>query len=193
MRGARHRVLAYDVADPRRRDRVRRRIARHRTDGLYSVMETHISAATRDVLLADLSEMMDHGRDRLALWTPWDGRRLTIVPAAAEEERWPDSGNWIYSYDVCESGRLRAVQRVIAARTQALQRSVYWLHDSGRGAAALVRSAAEVLDPRQDRLWVYPLHSAADLWFVVGTPAPTLPVGLPGWRRGPNDDAVKDS
>lgn len=97
------------------------------------------------------------------------------------------SGNWIIAYDVRDPQRLHAVQHLVAAHTQALQRSVYWLRSTTQEARRLAGELKQRLDLAADRCWLSPLHGAGDLWFVVGNPAPVLPVGGTQWQTRPAD------
>ncbi len=197
-------VVAYDVAQPRRAYRTRRLLQAWRIDGQYSVVETWLTARERIELCADLRECLSIESDRLLVAMPYSGIREALEPggwsygsresadaAATLRAVEQHAGNAILAYDVRDRERLIAVQGSVAETTIALLRSVYWFRGAWRDARTVAERAAQAADLAADRIWLYPLASAADLWFVVGPVPPVLPVRRGGWppalqgRKGP--------
>ena len=173
------RVVAYDVASPRRWRRLRRRLMPWASQGQYSAAEVH--AAPRDfvALTADLRDALDPATDRLATWQPFD--QLRIDAGRASRHQWPTVGHWVVCWDVRCRSRLQRLQRAAAARMVALQSSVYWLRADAGATALLATTLMRHLDPTDDALWFYPLASAAHLSIVVGAALPVLPVASGAW------------
>ncbi len=181
------RTFAYDVGSTRRAYRVRRALRGWQVAGQYSVVDTYLGTRDRDGLLTELVGLLDAGIDSLALWQPYEQRRYELQRPNADNEcssdpalrvhDFPPVGNWVFAYDVRAASRLRAVHRIVSASTFALQRSVYWLRSSRGEAALLASQLLQIVDRKEDSLWIYPLRHPGDLWIVVGREPPVLPAG----------------
>ena len=187
-------VVCYDVANPRRAYRLRRALHAWRIDGQYSVVETWLSARERIELCVELAACLASDADRLLFALPYCGVRETLRTGGwcLEQRDGPANaalslvvaqraGNALLAYDVRDPERLLAVQKRVTASTVALQRSVYWRRGTWQAARTLAARSAEFAQPGADRFWLYPLASAADLWFVVGGGPSVLPVRQGGW------------
>ena len=176
------RVVAYDIAHPRRWRRVRRLLGRWASQGQYSAMELHINTPDLAALVADLRDATDDAADKLAIWQPLGEQRLDGLRSLAP--LWPAVGHWMVCWDVRCPRRLRRAQKLVAREATALQRSVSWLRGTREQGLQLSAALAHVLKPAEDLLWLYPLREAAHLVNVVGSPWPVLPVGGLGWLEG---------
>ena len=180
-------VFSYDISSPKRSSRVRRVLSAWQTGKQYSVFEMCLFVRERYELIADLHEMMHPEEDSLIVWHSAGMQRWTWMhdkfandtlggarPLSVEEmDGW---GHFIIAYDVCDEDRLHAVHRTVRAGCVALQRSVFWFRGKGSEAIALGERIGTIVTD-DDRLWVYPVARAADIWFVVGRRPPLLATG----------------
>ncbi len=58
-------IVAYDVSDPARQDRVRGIVRRYAAGGQKSVYECYLTTGEREALLGRVSRAIDHRTDRV--------------------------------------------------------------------------------------------------------------------------------
>ena len=201
-RPARLAVLSYDIAHPRRARRVRAILEPLQLGRQYSVFEVRLPIPAVHGLLAECTSQLDLRQDRLALWWPRDGVRLSWVsgkpgPSMAgafgggadarndAAATLAPASNFVVCYDMSDPDSLREMGRLVAARGAMVQRSVYWLRMPARAVDALMARCVRTLQPG-DRFWVYPLQNAGMLWRVGEREEPALfPIGRHHWREDP--------
>lgn len=180
-------VFAYDIGSPKRARRVRHVLASWRVSGQYSVFETSLMPRERYDLIADLRSMLDVEEDGLVMWNAhgarrwiWNDNRFQEEGRAGADDRACDTaqpcGHFMIAYDVMDADRLRGTHAAIRGTAIAVQRSVYWFQGNGKQALAVGTRMGARLEAG-DKLWIYPLSRAEDLWFVVGRRPSLLPTG----------------
>jgi CRISPR/Cas system-associated endoribonuclease Cas2 len=187
-------VFAYDMADERRARRVRKLLQSVHHAAQYSVFEALLGEAEFRGLLAELTALCDLNEDLLAVWWPRHGQRLEwrresirMRSSGKEETSDPDiakaargAGNYLFCYDVSDEEALLEVAAQVAPEGAMVQRSVYWLRTSAkRLLGVLKRCGSHVAE--SDRLWVYPLQRAGDLWRVSAGRSAVLPISAHFW------------
>lgn len=186
-------VVAYDIRAPRRARAVRRVLSAVSHAKQYSVYETQLGRSELRRVLTDVRACCDPKLDRLAVWWPMDGVRLTCsqdgsqiaaqTGGAREQPKHipPNIGNFVLCFDISNAAMLRAVSAEIAAESAMLQRSVYWLRASIRHLTALLSRCNAFLETG-DRLWAYPLGGSRALWQMNADTAPSLiPIATHHW------------
>jgi CRISPR/Cas system-associated endoribonuclease Cas2 len=191
-------AFAYDIADPKRAREARGILAPHAGPRQYSVYECRMRYGWSHDLLAELSAVVHHTEDRLALWWPRNGTRVAlqgngkrsvrmetgdveVVGRARCAELMAGAGNFIVSYDIVDPDRARHVHATVASGGVMLQRSLYQWRC---GAAVLFRMldrCAEYIEP-EDRFWVHPLRRIGDLWQLREAPSSLLPIATHHWN-----------
>lgn len=183
-------VFAYDIGSPRRARAARAVLRGVQIEAQYSVFEARLTAPEFRGLLAEVSSACDLSADRLAVWWPrggvrfeWRDRRLRVRGANAASLAAAARGalNFIVCYDVSDDEARLRVARAVAANAAQVQRSVYWLRAAPGAVLPLLERCAAALG-EGDRLWVYPLRRAGDLWQVGAQEAALLPMAAHHWR-----------
>lgn len=193
-RSTRLAVLAYDIASARRARRTRRVLEALHHAKQYSVFEAMLGEGQLHGVLAEISEILDFAEDRLAVWRPSGGVRLSSAkgrlivcarqgqPCSEPADVPHNTGNFIVCYDITDPGRLGTVAAEVAPEAALIQRSVYWLRGNvGQLAALFARCAPSPVG--RDVLWAYPLRGSRDLWRVESRDSSILPITSHRWGR----------
>jgi len=188
-------LLAYDVADRRRLQRVGRVMARWRIGGQKSVHECLLTGREQVDLLAEVDACVDKHADRLLLARlPWGrgGPAVGGVPSwrLMREEHcdWrlsaelplADTVAWtLLAYDVRDPRRLARVHRLLAAVALPLQRSLFLYLGNGSALSkelALIETAVAA----EDDVRIYRLGHPRRLWWLCGgVPLVDAEAGVP--------------
>lgn len=71
--------------------------------------------------------------------------------------------DWIVAYDICDERRLVRVHRYMVKHAVPLQRSVFQARMSTLELLLLREELAELIDPKQDDIRMYPLPARMDI------------------------------
>ena len=175
-------MLAYDITDRRRRDRVFRYLSGIRVDGQKSVHELSLSAHDIPDVIAGVLEYVDPSDDKVLLCAQqrhrWLPRVLQICGTPAESVlassprpdagfRWHDH-DYLLAYDIRGPKRLRRLQKLTGGEGLFLQRSVYLLNLSLARYETFKEAVLARVDPDVDDVRLYPLVSLGDVYYLCG-------------------------